>query len=130
MAKLKKRRALSTAGRMQELFPDMVEFLNTQFYSNECDPETGKPFVSVKERLGIAKFFAETSKVKAQVEQSLGLSKHSEKAEGDQLTMICGGDVTVFKGLPASERQALVLKMLKGETPEPIKVEAEVADAV
>lgn len=129
MAKIKKRRALSTAGRMQELFPDMVEFLNKQFYSTECDPETGKPFVSTKERLGIAKFFAETAKVKAQVEQSLGLSKHSEKAESDQLTMICGGDVTVFKGLPAAERQALVLKMLKGETPEPTPVEAEVSDA-
>lgn len=109
-------RALQAGYRMADLAPDMVEFLNTLFYDQEVD-RSGHFRVSAKERLGIAKFFTEQARFRAQMDRHLGLSKASQGAQGkDPLTLICNGDVTIFKGLPAEERRAAVLKMLRKQT--------------
>ena len=104
---LQRKRALQAAGRMEHLLDEGIDTLVDLLRSDETDP---------KIKLGIVKFFAESSRLRSRVEQELGLGKIAKKADDHPLIAVFGGNVQVFKNLPAEKRREMVLKALKGET--------------
>ena len=111
--KLKLRRALQAAGRMEELLPAMVEKLYEMFGSDEVD-DNGRPLISAKEKLMIAKTFMQNAQIRERVADKLGIgTSGGGESKDNPMIAVFGGNVQVFRNLPPEKRQAMVLEYLK-----------------
>lgn len=131
--KLSDKRLLKAARNMEMTFESMVDKLEEMFF-NEDEVVVGadrdregnvlaeyrRPKYSLKEKLGVANFFARTLSMKSRVEDDLGLREKTTAQSDNPLIIALGGNVAVFKSLPAEQRQKLLLRISRGEKIESI----------
>lgn len=125
--KLSDKRLLKAAHNMELTMAAIVDKLQEKFFDeSEVEVEhlspkgdvtyvERRPKVADKTKLGIANFFARTLAMKDRVEDDLGLREKTSAQSDNPLIIALGGNVAIFKSLPADQRQKLLLKVARGE---------------
>ncbi len=120
--KLRLKRALQAAVKMEVAIPAMVDELERLFYDNQVD-QNGRFIVTPKEKIAIMRTFAKGALLTERNMKQLGLKSKDTHQGPNPVIAILGGDVTVFQNLPADERRAKVLEFLQDkQKPVPVEV--------